>query len=284
MFLHLHVKAEPPPGPTEVPMGHGMASVLFSLCRNSSCRGQCNPSRAPTQAEGCREGWHKPASLSPRSNREDSGEIQATMNRNGLGKGTAAQQQLCTARSTACPKMRAPPLLLSSWDTVARLFFCTKCWAALQGGGTSPIISFPPEDTASQETFISAPLHTGWLPAAPDTQKRHKGNNLQEVRVWGGPREAKPGSGDQPGWQKYPKVLFAGSYSPALTGRAWHLEIRCGTVMGNHGAESEPRGGAQPWGAMVEPLKLEKASKTIKPNHQPTPTMCTHRTIRLQNP
>lgn len=122
MFLHLHVKAEPPPGPTEVPMGHGMASVLFSLCRNSSCRGQCNPSRAPTQAEGCREGWHKPASLSPRSNREDSGEIQATMNRNGLGKGTAAQQQLCTARSTACPKMRAPPLLLSSWDTVARLF------------------------------------------------------------------------------------------------------------------------------------------------------------------
>lgn len=144
-------------------MGRGTASVLFSLCWNSSCRGRCNPSRAPTQAQGCRQGCHEPASLSPPRDGGDSSEIQATMNRNGQGKDAAAQQRLCTAHSTACPTLGASPLLLPSWDPVSQLYFYTKCCAALQGGGTSPIISFPPEAAVSQETFISAPLNTGWL-------------------------------------------------------------------------------------------------------------------------
>lgn len=41
--------------------------------------------------------WHNPPSLSSRGRGKDSGETQALMNKNGLGKGAAAWQRLCSA-------------------------------------------------------------------------------------------------------------------------------------------------------------------------------------------
>lgn len=164
MFQHpCVVKAEPPQDLLRSPWDVAQPQCCFHFA------GTAHAGAAVIQAGPPRR--HRAAGRGATSQRPsphsetggDSSEIQATMNRNGQGKDAAAQQRLCTAHSTACPTLGASPLLLPSWDPVSQLYFYTKCCAALQGGGTSPIISFPPEAAVSQETFISAPLNTGWL-------------------------------------------------------------------------------------------------------------------------
>lgn len=74
------------------------------------------------------------------------------------------------------------------------------------------------------------------------------------MEVWGGPKKTELGSGDQPGWQKYPKVFFRWSYSSVLTRSSQSTvvgEVLWHNVTGNYISVPERWGQGTAWVPLV---------------------------------